>query len=204
MFTPSLPKQNLNAIKTLGMGTVNKIFIEFQSNWWAPESPNGFNFLWTNDKCLKSKIKYCRESDWWSNIIGFRSVDFQPNVLLGWIVTESAAKMETIPEEVVRDKVVELLRKYLGVRFNITQPVNFQRSSWYSNPHFRGTYSYPSMLAGRFNATAADLAATVRNDQNEEVLYFGGEATHSYSFATVHGALESGWREAEKILNNFG
>lgn len=186
------------------MGTVNKIFLEFPSNWWASDNPTGFNFLWTDEKCARDKTKFCKENDWLFNIIGFRSIDFQPNVLLGWIVAESAIKIETLPEDEVRNKVVELLRTYLGNRFNITDPVNFLRTSWYTNPHFRGSYSYPSMSAEYLNTSYADLASAVKNGQNKDVLYFAGEATHSTIFASVHGALESGWREAEKILNNFG
>jgi len=34
-------------------------------------------------------------------------------------------------------------------------------------------------------------------------LLFGGEATHSSYFSTAHGAIESGWREANKILEQF-
>jgi hypothetical protein len=30
-------------------------------------------------------------------------------------------------------------------------------------------------------------------------LLFAGEATHSSYFSTVHGAIETGWREAKRI-----
>lgn len=29
---------------------------------------------------------------------------------------------------------------------------------------------------------------------------FAGEATHDYFYSTVHGAVETGWREADRIL----
>lgn len=32
---------------------------------------------------------------------------------------------------------------------------------------------------------------------------FSGEATNETHFSTVHGAIESGWREAEIILENL-
>ena len=31
-------------------------------------------------------------------------------------------------------------------------------------------------------------------------LLFAGEATHPRHFSTVHGAIESGWREADRII----
>lgn len=33
-------------------------------------------------------------------------------------------------------------------------------------------------------------------------MQFAGEATHPDYFSTVHGAIESGWREADRILSN--
>jgi spermine oxidase len=36
---------------------------------------------------------------------------------------------------------------------------------------------------------------------NFQLLQFAGEATHSGYFSTVHGAIESGWREADRILS---
>lgn len=32
---------------------------------------------------------------------------------------------------------------------------------------------------------------------------FAGEATHDHYYSTVHGAIESGWREADRILNTL-
>ncbi|PSN36046.1 Peroxisomal N(1)-acetyl-spermine/spermidine oxidase [Blattella germanica] len=36
-----------------------------------------------------------------------------------------------------------------------------------------------------------------------QVLLFAGEATHSTHFSTVHGAIETGWREAERIIKLY-
>jgi monoamine oxidase len=36
-----------------------------------------------------------------------------------------------------------------------------------------------------------------------QVLLFAGEATHSSYYSTVHGAIESGWREAERIIELY-
>ena len=33
---------------------------------------------------------------------------------------------------------------------------------------------------------------------------FGGEATHDHYYSTVHGAIETGWREADRILRYYG
>lgn len=35
------------------------------------------------------------------------------------------------------------------------------------------------------------------------MLFFAGEATHNHYYSTVHGALESGWREAKRIADMY-
>lgn len=49
--------------------------------------------------------------------------------------------------------------------------------------------------------TREDLAKPLVADGREVVL-FAGEATHSCYFSTVHGAVESGWREADRLIEN--
>lgn len=75
------------------------------------------------------------------------------------------------------------------------------RSKWRSEPNFLGTYSSRGLLATTSNITNADLAKPVKNAEGLNVIYFAGEATHSTSFATVHGAIETGFRAAEEIMS---
>lgn len=36
-----------------------------------------------------------------------------------------------------------------------------------------------------------------------QIILFGGEATNEHYFSTVHGAIGSGWREAERLINLY-
>lgn len=58
------------------------------------------------------------------------------------------------------------------------------------------------MKTEELNTSAADLAYPLTNDNGIPVLQFAGEATHDHYYSTVHGAIESGWREANR-LNDF-
>lgn len=77
------------------------------------------------------------------------------------------------------------------------------RSSWFQNPNFRGSYSYRGMEAERGNVSPADLARPLVNSEGKEVVLFAGEATHPYYYSTVHGAIETGFREAQRIIDKI-
>lgn len=78
----------------------------------------------------------------------------------------------------------------------------FFRSKWRNNPYFNGCYSYRCLEAERRNITWEDLASPVVNS-SKPVLLFAGEATHPIYYSTVHGAIETGYREADRILNLY-
>ena len=47
------------------------------------------------------------------------------------------------------------------------------------------------------------LAKPLTNVAGHPVVQFAGEATHDYYYSTVHGAVESGWREAKRIIDLY-
>jgi monoamine oxidase len=66
---------------------------------------------------------------------------------------------------------------------------------WTKEPTVLGSYSYPSPGS---SGLRGDLAAV------EGRLHFAGEATHTGGhFATVHGALETGERAVEEIIDRL-
>lgn len=77
------------------------------------------------------------------------------------------------------------------------------RSQWFTNTHFRGSYSFQSTKTDLLKTSAADLAAPIRNALGVPILHFAGEATHDHYYSTVHGAVESGWREAKRITDLY-
>lgn len=80
------------------------------------------------------------------------------------------------------------------------EPIELIRSTWYSNPFTRGSYSYRSSGSKSLNVFASDLAEPLLTENGQPIVLFAGEATHDRYFSTVHGAIESGFREAKRIL----
>lgn len=93
-------------------------------------------------------------------------------------------------------------KNYLNLILLVSETY-FYRSTWYKNQNFRGSYSYRSINTDLLNTTADHLAYPLTNPVGVPVLQFAGEATHEHYYSTVHGAVESGWREAKRITDFY-
>lgn len=214
LFRPTLPESHCKAIKCIGFGNVCKIFVEFHEKFW-PDDWHGFNALW-------------REQDlpaqpWLKDIYGFHVYDHQPRVLLGWASGFHVEGIETMNHSALVEGIVYMLQHFLP-NFSVSRPNNVLISKWGADPAHFGSYSYPSVLA-TMNDTGPDKLAqpiNVRIPESRQpsdssisstsqarpisarpVLFFAGEATSSDHYSTVHGAVESGIREAERILSLY-
>lgn len=47
------------------------------------------------------------------------------------------------------------------------------------------------------------LAEPVYDQHSKPIVQFAGEATHDHYYSTVHGAVETGWREAQRIIDFY-
>ncbi|XP_021544826.1 spermine oxidase isoform X5 [Neomonachus schauinslandi] len=140
-FRPGLPAEKVAAIHRLGIGTTDKIFLEFEEPFWGPEC-NSLQFVW-EDEAESRTLTYPPEL-WYRKICGF-DVLYPPerygHVLSGWICGEEALVMEKCDDEAVAEICTEMLRQFTG-NPNIPKPRRILRSAWGSNPYFRGSYSY--------------------------------------------------------------
>lgn len=53
------------------------------------------------------------------------------------------------------------------------------------------------------NATNEALASPIFDANEIPRLQFAGEHTNTYHYASVHGAIETGWREADRLLQTY-
>lgn len=123
MFRPELPRAKCNAIAGLTLGTVDKIYLEFDSPFW-PAEWTGFSLLWT--QADQAAIRERDADRWLEDVFGFYRVDYQPNILCGWISGESARRMEMLTDAEVFAGVVKLLRRFL-VSMNVKDPIRVKR-----------------------------------------------------------------------------
>lgn len=114
-FQPGLPTEKVAAIHRLGIGTTDKIFLEFEEPFWGPEC-NSLQFVW-EDEAESRTLTYPPEL-WYRKICGF-DVLYPPerygHVLSGWICGEEALLMEKCDDEAVAEICTEMLRQFTGV-----------------------------------------------------------------------------------------
>ncbi|KAK1337295.1 hypothetical protein QTO34_001921 [Cnephaeus nilssonii] len=203
-FCPGLPAEKVAAIHRLGIGTTDKIFLEFEEPFWGPEC-NSLQFVW-EDEAESRTLTYPPEL-WYRKICGF-DVLYPPerygHVLSGWICGEEALVMEKFDDEAVAEICTEMLRQFTG-NPNIPKPRRILRSAWGSNPYFRGSYSYTQV--GSTGTDVEKLAKPLPYTESSKTapmqVLFSGEATHRKYYSTTHGALLSGQREAARLIEMY-
>ncbi|XP_015111728.1 protein anon-37Cs [Diachasma alloeum] len=201
LFEPNLPPNKINAIENIGMGHVGKIYLFYDDPWWSSALDTFYrSILWFEDD--KKALASDPERRWMLSVYSVNRIEWKPKVICLWMAGPNIKEMELLPEELVKNQSLWLLTKFFGKLYNLTEPSDMKRTQWNSNENFLGTYSYPSLDTEKHNATVLDLAKPVmcRNCSRPAIM-FAGEATADI-YGTVNGAIGSGWREAERIINS--
>ncbi|XP_068024543.1 peroxisomal N(1)-acetyl-spermine/spermidine oxidase isoform X2 [Melanerpes formicivorus] len=203
-FQPPLPERKAEAIRRLGFGTNNKIFLEFEQPFWDPQQQL-LEVVWEDESPLEEPSADL-EASWFKKLVAF--VVVQPpeqhgHVLCGFIAGEEAEYMETLSDAQVLGAMTRVLRRLTG-NPSLPAPRSMLRSRWHSAPYTRGSYSY--VAVGSSGDDIDVLAQPLPEDPEDPrplQLLFAGEATHRTFYSTTHGALLSGWREADRLNQLF-
>nr|WP_045250521.1 NAD(P)/FAD-dependent oxidoreductase [Microbacterium azadirachtae] len=175
-FDPPLPETITAAIERIGMGVFNKIFLRFPERFWA----DGVYAI----RQLGSP------SHPWHSWYDVSEISGEP-MLLTFAGGAWGREIESMDDEDIVDSVVTSLRRMYGDA--VPSPVAHWITRWGADEFSRGSYSYIAVGASHDDHDA--IAEPVA-----DVLHFAGEATYGAEPATVHGALLSGHRAAERIL----
>nr|XP_049696159.1 possible lysine-specific histone demethylase 1 isoform X2 [Helicoverpa armigera] len=194
LFSPQLPQAKVTAIDKLSIGVVGKVILEFENAWW--DSDRSFAFLWKND----DKKRLSDDEKWVTNFSGVSPPMGNSKSITLWSNGEVTKLVETLPEDVVKRKVMELVRRFMGKGKTIPEPIAMLRSSWFSNPYTRGSYTYDNILTPQYPNARATLAEPLLDSSGAPRVLFAGEATDNTHFSTVHGATDTGFREANRLL----
>ena len=176
VFEPSLPAEKLTAIDSLGIGTMNKVFLKFEENFWYED---GYFFQYL-------KEDYAKEIEFFSPTPTGSS-----NVIVAVFAGQQARSIENLDEGAVVSLVMNDLKGMFGE--DIPQPIAVEKTSWHTNPYALG--SYPHLQPGSDLSVCDIIAKSIDNK-----VFFAGDATSRSYMSTAHGAYLSGLTAANKII----
>tara|TARA_B100001939_G_scaffold340677_2_gene349158 strand:- start:30066 stop:31388 length:1323 start_codon:yes stop_codon:yes gene_type:complete len=174
-FEPGLSQKKLHALKRMRMGTMNKVALAFDRNFWPAEIHRMGN------------LKEGPIMEYWN----MAPVHGKP-VLVALSAGSFARSLEAMSEPGIQDLVLSDLRSMFG---KVPEPRGMIRTKWYSDPYTGGSYS---MIAAGSSVEDFETLA----DPDDDRIFFAGEACNSRYPGTLHGALISGQKVAEHIVSN--
>lgn len=188
-FTPDLPKQKQNAIRSVIMGKAARVVLRFRERFWkdlpsgnkSSTTMEGMSFLFSHDESFPT---------WWTTLP--EKLPF----LIGWAPFRSAEKLAGQNQSFVVERSLSTLHRLLGMSAHELEGLleHAYIHDWQMDPFSRGAYSY-----GRVGGDGMPEALAKPIDNT---LFFAGEATDITGHnGTVHGAIASGNRAAAEILS---
>uniref|UniRef100_A0A6G1SFH7 Lysine-specific histone demethylase 1A n=1 Tax=Aceria tosichella TaxID=561515 RepID=A0A6G1SFH7_9ACAR len=216
IFSPPLPKWKTQAFDRLGCGNLNKIVLYFDKSFWD----NHLHLFGVVNHKAMSRGEFFL----------FWHYGRTPT-LTGLISGDAADMMERLPDVEILERCIDVLRSIYG-NTQVPAPRDYVVTRWRKDPWARGAWSYmqtgstgddydtcaePVILApneSQFKDTRASqnlpdekaknpYAKRVKSNEDLPRLYFAGEHTTRHHFASAHGAVLTGLREAGRIANAF-
>jgi lysine-specific histone demethylase 1B len=174
-FVPALPTEKTTAFSKIGMDAGMKVFLKFSSKFF-------------DENILGGSICAAYSDD----SIGKLQDDY---VLLAFIMGQQAEYLTSLgSDSAIRDALLQ----ELDTMYNGQASASFVAShvqNWTTNPFVRGAYSYSTVGMGD--------ARKVASESVEKKLYFAGEAMNTNGHhQTVHGAIETGYREVVNLITD--
>lgn len=186
-FAPGLQKEKVAALDKLEMGKVIRLVLKFRQRFWEGISPANKEETLANMSFLFSPDKWF--PTWWT------AMPEKTPIITGWAPFDCAERLSAKSAIFVVDQGLEALGRLLTIRVEDLQHSleDAYFHDWQSDPFSRGAYSY-----GKVGADGAQEALAL---PVENTLFFAGEATDTSGHnGTVHGAIASGYRVAEEVL----
>ncbi len=175
-FIPALQNEKTNAFSKIGMDAGMKVFLKFNNKFFDQNIIGGaICAAYADDSIGKA------QSD---------------NILLAFIMGDQAAYLTALANDTA---ITNALLQELDLMYNGQATTSFIAShveNWTTNPFVKGAYSYSTVGMGDARKIATQAIS--------KKLYFAGEAMNiNGHHQTVHGAVETGYREVMNILNDI-
>ena len=187
-FVPELPAAKQSAIEQLAVGNVIRINLMFRERFW--ESAKVWDEHGTAVSFRNAGFFHCPDAaipTWWTQL------PLRAPLLVGWIGGPAADRLRS--KGALVDQAINSLSLILNAP---SAEIHRQLEAsyvhdWHDDPFSRGAYSYVPVDGLE--------AQQVLSQPLDNKLFFAGEVTCTGHVGTVHGAIQSGQRAAQEVLN---
>ena len=221
LFIPPLPSSKLEAIDCLGFGVLDKIFLVYPKTWWTEEPfrsvvkrglirhqfPPGDD---TTETIEETDTFWGFTSELAGLSVSETDVSSGPRALTvmnlhsltgftalsAFVSCGNAIHVEALSDTAAASIVHRAMTKWFGTA--PPKPTAVHVTRWHQDPFSRGSYTH--MVTNQSHTSHREEFAKHVVRKNGCALRFAGEHTSRDHFATAHGALLSGYREADAIL----
>ncbi|KAJ3086975.1 hypothetical protein HK102_012055, partial [Quaeritorhiza haematococci] len=136
-FEPALPSAKQDAIRGLGVGVLNKVFLQFPQGQ-APVPPEQNFVLRIPAPPTSGQVPNESEMSLFLNVASYSPAS---NGIMGFISGAPAVTLESLPDTTIISQTLTLLKSAVPT---LPDPIGFRISRWASDPFAFGSYSAPT------------------------------------------------------------
>lgn len=188
VFVPELPERFTSALSRRGFQTVEQVHA-------CVSSPKPADSR-SDDVMIPILWEKPNDSHWQYGLFGILR---RGSAVTFWLSGKHAEQFRFAPKEQRRSDLTELVRKTVP-GYESAEVTNVTYANWSGNKMIKGSYSFP--LTGGKRDDVEELAKGL-GDSLSVRLWIAGEATHETFYSTMHGAIETGRREAERCIKTW-
>jgi hypothetical protein len=209
MFSPPLPESKINALHRRGQGQLEKVVVFLQKPLHDVIPNVRIPVAWEEDgeECIidSSIVKDDDTHHWKTSIFGLTyDPDYQNTnqyIVWFWLVGSAGPKLNAMSEDLRKQEVEAVLSFLYAQTVHVSHVL---LSNWTGNPYVLGSFSYDRALGSTDDSSettsSTEVLAEPLPSPENPILCFAGEATHPKYYSTMHGAMETGYREADRCI----
>ncbi|KYR02697.1 putative amino oxidase [Tieghemostelium lacteum] len=196
-FLPELPERKRDALSVFGMDGGMKIICKFNRKFWLQNcelvlcADSAIPQIWM-DGAPNRKVPQGKDAEF---------------VTVGFITGDQAISISSLSPLYQIKAMLDQLDAMFGTPQDWTPASSSYIShityDWKKNPYVRGAYSYPSIVPSS-SYKYTESPSHILSEPLHERVYFAGEHTATeYELSTLNGALETGKRVYNEIIQTI-
>jgi lysine-specific histone demethylase 1 len=193
-----LPPKRVEAINRIGFGLLDKIVLQFPptTKKFYPENLGEFAICHPDPSLIKSFVDFTDEYGRPSNSDSNKE-QFTP-ILIQFLAGKAADRIDCVDSPLSDEEAVSESLESLRIVFghdNVPDPIATKVTRWRIDPYAFGSYSFTKV--GSSTKDYDEIESPIGN------LLWAGEHTSKQHHSTVHGAWETGFREAQRVSHGW-